>query len=315
MMLYLLETVKTLSVLAAVCVLGLFTRLTARNLYKRLMRETDNMALTKSRFLRELRQRAENSYRLNQGIANTQAYLEKQLMSCRFLGITLNGWGNLSSQLTILCFLAGGIGSFAAYWYRCDNYYVVLYGSMGILAGLLTMFVDCGVNLPERRSQLIGCLQDYMENSLFRRLEKETAQTEEGGRESVRGFGREKGVFRDPLPELGENEAERPKRSVSRAPRPGQRAVSVQNSGNGDIEAERPARKSSRNVKKAAEPQPVMEAVPEEPQSQREMDYIRRSLEQIAASKEKTRPDRNWMKELSDDDLTVVGEILRQYLT
>ena len=46
MMLEMLETGKALYVLAAVCVLGLLSRMMARNLYKRLIRETDNMTLT-----------------------------------------------------------------------------------------------------------------------------------------------------------------------------------------------------------------------------------------------------------------------------
>ena len=48
MMLEFLETGKALYVLTAVCILGLLSRLTARNLYKRLIRETDNMTLTKN---------------------------------------------------------------------------------------------------------------------------------------------------------------------------------------------------------------------------------------------------------------------------
>lgn len=158
MMLDFLETGKALYVLAAVCALGLLTRLMARNSYKRLIRETDNMTLTKNRYLRELKQKAENAYRLNQGIQNTQAYLEKQLTSYHFLGLSLNGWGNLSSQFTVLCFLCGGIAAFASYWYRCDNYYIVLYGTVGILTGLLTLFVDCGVNLSEKKGAAFKCV-------------------------------------------------------------------------------------------------------------------------------------------------------------
>ena len=43
-------------------------------------------------------------------------------------------------------------------------------------------------------------------------------------------------------------------------------------------------------------------------------DELRRSLEQIAASREKSRSDSGWLKELSSDELELVGEILQQYL-
>ena len=75
MMLDFLETGKALYVLAAICGLGLAVRLVARNLYKRLIKETDNMTLTKNRYLRELKQKTENTYRLNQGINNSRVYL------------------------------------------------------------------------------------------------------------------------------------------------------------------------------------------------------------------------------------------------
>ena len=62
-----------------------------------------------------------------------------------------------------------------AYWYRSDNYYIVLYGAVGILCGMLTMFVDYGVNLEAKRQQLLICLQDYMENVMWSRMNRETS--------------------------------------------------------------------------------------------------------------------------------------------
>ena len=59
-MLEFLETGKALYVLVAVCALGLVGRLVTRSLYKRLMKETDNMTLTKNRYLRDLKQAVED---------------------------------------------------------------------------------------------------------------------------------------------------------------------------------------------------------------------------------------------------------------
>ncbi len=338
MMLEMLETGKALYVLAAVCVLGLLSRMMARNLYKRLIRETDNMTLTKNRYLRELKQKAENAYRLNQGIQNTEAYLEKQLMNYRFSGLTLNGWGNLSNQFTVLCFLAGGAAAFLSYWYRCDNYYIVLYGTVGILAGLFTLFVDCGVNLSERKIQLLNALQDYMENSLFQRLSRETASVLEGSvRESSRGGNRENGVresggregnrnggirelnIRDltitdkeepdkPAPEgirtispRDRSRAERVKAERSKSDN--LRTVTAENMEEREDPAERSSKKTGRGAKRNQK---------EDQDSQ--MDYLKRSLEQIAASREKNSGDGDWIKELSSDELELVDEILQQYL-
>ena len=174
-----LQTGHALYALAAICLAGVFSRLMAGSFYKRLIKESANMALTKNRCLRTLKQNAEDTYRINQGMSNTRVYLERQLYGLRMGGMSVRGMDNLSGQLTLLCFLAGGGAAFLSYWYRSDNYYIVLYGTIGILSGMLTMLVDYGVNLEARRQQLLTCLQDYLENVMWPRMNREGA-TEHG---------------------------------------------------------------------------------------------------------------------------------------
>lgn len=288
-MLQFLETGKALYVLCAVCLLGVMSRFITRNLYKRLLKETDNMTLTKNRFMRELKQKTENTYRLNQGIHNTQAYIEKQLLGYRYLGASLNGWTSFAGQMTLLCFLAGGAAAFGAYWFRCDNYYVVLYGSMGILAGMFTLLVDYGVNLGEKKRQLESSLQDYLENSLFNRLSKEMAAVA--------------------MPVL-EEEA----REITRGSRDGIRTIRAERSASqkepeGSVQPPKRER-ISRTARKELAPQQE----PETSCSRRDIDYLKRSLEQIAASREKNRTDGDWVKGLTPDEMQLVGDILKEYL-
>ena len=52
--------------------------------------------------------------------------------------------------------------------------------------------------------------------------------------------------------------------------------------------------------------------------SRRDVDYLKRSLEQIAASREKERTSRageDWLKDLNPEELKLIGEILQEYLT
>ena len=107
-----LQTGKALYVLAAICLAGVFSRLMAGSFYKRLIKESTNMALTKNKCLRNLKQNAEDTYRINQGMSNTRVYLERQMYSLRTAGMTARGLDNLSGQLTLLCFLAGGGAAF-----------------------------------------------------------------------------------------------------------------------------------------------------------------------------------------------------------
>ena len=184
-MMNVLQTGKALYVLAAICLAGILVRMMAGSFYKGLIRESANLALTKNKCLRALKQNAEDTYRMNQGMNNTRVYLEKQLCGLKMLGFSLKGVDNLAGQLTLLCFLAGGAAAFGAYWYRSDNYYIVLYGAVGILSGMLTMFVDYGVNLESRRQQLLTCLQDYLENVMWPRMARETSEIGAAAGETV----------------------------------------------------------------------------------------------------------------------------------
>ena len=87
-----LETGRALYLLAAICLGGIMVRLAAGSFYKRLIRESSNLALAKNRYLRALRQNAEDTYRINMGMNNTRVYLERQIYSLRFMGISLQGF-------------------------------------------------------------------------------------------------------------------------------------------------------------------------------------------------------------------------------
>ena len=60
-MLEFLQTGRMLYVLAAICALGTLSTLVTGSLYKRLIKETGNMALTKDKNLKALKQRMENA--------------------------------------------------------------------------------------------------------------------------------------------------------------------------------------------------------------------------------------------------------------
>ena len=285
-----LATGKVLYVLAGLCLLSMICKWMTKSLYKRLMKETTNMAMTKNKNLKTLKQRIESTYRLNGGVANMAAYLERQTADFKFMKISLSGWSNFSNQLTLLCFLVGGAAAFLAYWYRSDTYYIALYGTMGILAGLLTMVVDVGVNLGEKRQQLLVALEDYMDNSLFFRPGKgrmAAADGEDGAyKPAVAAHGRENGAV--PV-----YEAEREDVKESAAVRDdGMRETGLR----GGL---RPRRR-----REAQQQEPAADA-----------GSLKRSLEQIAASRDKDRSDGNWLKDLKPEEVKLLGDIIREYLT
>lgn len=325
-MIGLLETGRALYVLAAVCLLGIVTRLATKNLYKRLLKESANMSLTKNKRLKEMKQKAENTYRMNQGMRDSGAWLEHQLNDMRFVGLTLNGWGNLSAQLTWLCLLLGGMGAFFSYWYRLDTYYIVMYGGGAVLMAMFTMLFDNGT-VSGRREQLMASLQDYMENILCPRLSKSLPEDGMGDEAAETARNGSRGLTRLADRALrGQRAAAEPE---LRGGTTGIGNAGVGMAGAGSVGAGMPGtvgsgtggtgagsgKRASNGRLSRREAAKATTAATAETAGQPDVDYLKRSLEQIAASREKNRSGGdNWLKDLKPEEVQLIGDILKEYL-
>lgn len=354
-MLEFLQTGKALSVLAAIGMIGFISKLITRSLYKRLLKETDNMAMTRNRNLQTLKQRLENTCRLGQNIVNTQAYLDKQIDGFSFLHISLDAWNGMSMQMVLLGLLVGAAEAFLAYWYELDASYIVLYASAAVMSGLFLAFIESCVQIEQKQQRLETALLEYVDNSVFFRAarEKETRVQETSGNGS--------GTVRRELPKRGqaafladrsgnglENAAEEEpdldaadfeketSRTAGRLHPVRERDVRAQNlmravrnapreeapdKGTSDgRRSERLIASESRNESSRQEP--------EKPGGleRKEMEYLKKSLDQIAASREtrtakssqnmNTQSDSgDWMKGLSREEAKVLGDIMREYLS
>lgn len=336
-MLEFLQTGKALSVLAAIAIIGIVSKLITRSLYKRLLKETDNMAMTKNKNLKALKQKLENAYRLNQNIVNTQAYLDKQLYGFRFMRISLDSWNNLSLQMTLLGLLAGGMGSFLSYWFRLDSYYIVLYAAMGALGGLFLTFMDSSFNIAQKQQRLETVLLEYVDNSVFVRAAREnTARDTAGQARAVTAVQSRERITRDNEMKDGLVREEEPRqlspRNIrSRNSKAEELLRTVRNMKEEDLRSEEeeqsaadktavprsdtlPLRGRNRESLLRDNEGPVRNREGDNT-VRRDIDYLKRSLDQIAASKEKGQDDKDWMKNLNGDEMKIIGEIMRQYFT
>ena len=334
-MLQFLQTGKALYVLAVVCGLGIMSKLVTGSLYKRLIKETANMALTKNKNLKTLKQKTENMALVSHGIRNAGAYIEKQIYYFRFMGMTLDTWDNLSVQAMILCFLIGGAAAFGAYWYRCDSYYIVLYGTVGILSGLVMVLTDNGANISAKRQQLADCLVDYVENSphFCKNVEKLSDGTDKRNKVSIvsarsrfRDSGKKAESAVDESAAAGSSSTEKP---LAAAAAGGRKGAGGTESTPGDRQA---GRFSILPRKRETGKKEEGYAVSGGDELTRSIEYLRESLDQIAASREQLRretgpesgkknmsPEKEGLqraqKELKPEDIRLLGEILQEYLT
>ncbi len=306
-MLTLLETGRALYVLVGICILGLLARLQTRNLYKRLIRESTNLAAAKNKGLRELRERAETAWHMNQGMHDTGSWLERQLGELRFRGLSLSGWVGFSTQLTWLCLIAGGAGAFFSYWYRLDTYYIVMYGGGAVLMAMVMMLFDGNV-AGSRREQLIASLQDYLENTMFPRMGRLSERADHGEKERSehdKSGGRFGFFERRRLAEEESATGAEDRKYVREEEQPENRRASL-----------RRASREQEPVQAVAAESGVKRQASRE--KRRESAEMVKSLTAASVSPEdlpEPGEERNWLKELNPEEARVIGDILRHYLT
>ena len=372
-MLEFLQTGKALSVLAVIAFIGAVSKLITRSLYRRLLKDTENMAMTRNKNLKILKQKLENTYRVNQNIVNSKAYLDKLMYDFRFLRVSFDAWDNVSRQMVLLGLFAGGTGSFLSYWYRIDSYYIVLYASMGALAGLFLMFLDSSFHIGQKKQKLETILLEYVDNSVFVRAARENSSRETMPREAAaaafstgmssreryqnmadrdrsedrdqkqgksRLFGKERELYTTEEREqmIRENEikdglvreesarraqvrplksrnskAEELLRTVRSMKQDGETEQDDERAGIERTGGERIGSERSGTERSACSP------------ARRDIESLRKSLEQIAASRDRTKEDmsqrgdspggRDWMKNISEEEMRLISEIMRQYFS
>lgn len=319
-MLEFLQSGKALSVLAVIGLIGLVSKLITRNLYRRLLKDTENMAMTRNKNLKLLKQKLENTYRVNQNIVNSRAYLDKLMYEFRFLRLSLDTWDNVSRQMVLLGLLAGGAGSYFSYWYRIDSYYIVMYASAAALAGLFLTFVDSSFNISQKKQQLETILLEYVDNSVFVRAARENVSRERNSNSADRERTNDRGLFstEDREQFIRENEIkdglvrEEPTRRAS------VRSLRSRNSKAEDL------LRTVRSMKDEAEDE-TGNRERGSSAARRDIDSLKQSLDQIAASRERTREDmprgadspgnRDWTKNITEEEMKLIGEVMRQYFS
>lgn len=154
-----------LYVLAAACVVGAASQIILRQIYDRLIRDTENTGQPSGRFLQQLRQRFQYCTHLNEKVGDVQALIRRSLLDYRFWGMSLHQWKRMGMQCLVISLLCAAIG--------CANYMQsgreLLTGStyfwMGLLAVALTAAAYGISDTAYRREALEIGLTDYLQNS------------------------------------------------------------------------------------------------------------------------------------------------------
>jgi len=155
----------------ALIVLSILCQIIIGVLYQKMIRETENMAKTGNRLLKQCKLKFSNCYELNGGNVNVLVFVDKFISQIRFAGISLNNVAHLSGQLMLLSVFAAGTGACktiidGGMLRELLPFYIVS------LFGLYVYFsVSSFVDAKGKKNMLRTNLMDYLENHLVKHLE------------------------------------------------------------------------------------------------------------------------------------------------
>lgn len=151
-------------------VLSIFFRTLLGSLYQNMIAETDNMASTENKLLKQCKLKFTNCYQLNNGVANIPVFVDKFLSRLAFGPFSFESMYHFSGQAMLLSVVSAGVGIC-----KC-----IVNGKM--LGEILPFYIVCFINLylyfsvstvvdirGKRRILKIN-LVDYLENHLSARI-------------------------------------------------------------------------------------------------------------------------------------------------
>lgn len=162
-------------VILGVAFAGFLSRFIAGAVYDSLVKDTENFAKAKSKFVKQVKLKYENSYKLNLSIHNNDAFVDKLMASYKICGISLHGFRKVSGTLGLFCVILlgfqaaiGGVAGLSATEQLWN-------GLHGMIALILLIFSCRIIDLNYKHELVRTNLLDYLENSLKNRMVHEYA--------------------------------------------------------------------------------------------------------------------------------------------
>ena len=147
----------------------------------RLLEETENMASTKNRPLKQCRLKYINCCQLNGRVVNTGVFVDRFIRKLTFSGISLNRISNMAGQMMMLSILVTGICVCRCLSAGGTLFQIIPYYVISILELYLYFTLSGAVDIAGRKEALKIELTDYLENHLMPRLQ-ETGKREAASR-------------------------------------------------------------------------------------------------------------------------------------
>lgn len=266
-----------------VLLMGICSKWLTNHTYKKLLVQTENFSSVKDRGLKQLKNRYESTCRLSGSVHNIPVFIEKQLGQLSVCGIRLRRLESLTLPLALLCFLVGMGSSLLVFLYNGSLQVMVTQFAAGVLAGIVLVAVECLLDTTSKRELLFIQVQDYLENNLEVQLKQPVGMDETASEAAVPV--KKKSMKDDIFMKMKEEQEN--------------------------------TRRNRGKLSNTSEGERYRRSEPEEEKAYRErekdIEFLRRSLEQIAAAREQ-QEKAPAAKNLSPEEERLMEEIIKEYL-
>lgn len=163
------EKVITTGILVFLC-LSVLVRLMLAWMYHTMIRETDNMATTGNRLLKQCKVKFANCYQLNGGVANIPVFVDKFLNRLSFGHLSFDAWYHLSGQCMLFSVVFAGVGICKGILDGRMLGEILPFYIVSFLELYLYFSLSALVDIKGKQRVLKTNLIDYLENHLSGRI-------------------------------------------------------------------------------------------------------------------------------------------------
>ncbi len=149
---------------AAVCFISIFMKMVQSCYYKRLIKDSSDMANAKTKIVRNIKEEFEREYSRMNCINNTNMFVCKHMFGVRIIGLKASSWEVFSVFNVLMCAAAGGITAFLAFLNGYDEQYIIMHVLYGFIAGFLIVLSDLIANVQNKIEHLHVNMCEYLEN-------------------------------------------------------------------------------------------------------------------------------------------------------
>lgn len=152
-------------------VLSIFLRTLLGALYQNMIKETDNMAATENKLLKQCKLKFAHCYQLNNGVANIPIFVDKFINRLSLGPLSFSAMYHLSGQAMLLSVVSSGVGICRSILKGKMLGEILPFYIVSFIALYLYFSVSTVVDIKGKRRVLKVNLVDYLENHLSARID------------------------------------------------------------------------------------------------------------------------------------------------